>query len=171
MSIYCLQPFVTTSTRILILGTMPSSKSISEGQYYANANNHFWDIIIRCLVPGWNPYKIVTEKSYPYRDRLLLLDKHGIGLWDILASCDRVGNADSKISNPILNKLSSFLSDKAHVREIWLTSTKTEAFYKKLLEKPPVVTRRLYSPSSLSPKNTFVVLNHWIQEMNRVTNK
>jgi hypothetical protein len=40
-----LPPVVDENTEILILGTLPSDKSIAAGEYYANPGNDFWKLV------------------------------------------------------------------------------------------------------------------------------
>lgn len=40
-----LEPIISINSKILILGSLPSDKSIIANEYYGNKNNQFWDII------------------------------------------------------------------------------------------------------------------------------
>ena len=39
------KPIVDRKSKILILGSLPSDKSIMANEYYGNKTNQFWDII------------------------------------------------------------------------------------------------------------------------------
>jgi hypoxanthine-DNA glycosylase len=89
-------PIADTQSRILILGTFPSVESLNQQQYYAHPRNHFWPIL----------FKLFDEPfSLRYEDRVKLLLKHGVALWDVLTACIREGSYDSNIEmaqpNPI----------------------------------------------------------------------
>jgi len=90
-----LAPVIAPDTRILVLGSFPGAASLAAGQYYAHPRNQFWG-----LVSALTGEDIV---SIPYPDRLTLLLKHGIGLWDVLGSCERQGSLDSSIRRPAAN--------------------------------------------------------------------
>ncbi len=94
------EPVFDENSRILILGSFPSVRSREEGFYYGHPRNRFWTVLARCLneaVPA------DTEAK-----RLVLL-KHNIALWDVLASCHINGSADSSISAAVPNDLSVIL--------------------------------------------------------------
>ena len=39
------EPIINDKSKILILGSLPSDKSIIANEYYGNKTNQFWDII------------------------------------------------------------------------------------------------------------------------------
>jgi len=82
------RPVVDEHTRILILGSMPSEESLRRGEYYAHARNRFWPMIDAV-------YSIPLALSYS--ERLRALRGHGVGLWDVIESCERDGSLDSRI--------------------------------------------------------------------------
>jgi len=41
--------------------------------------------------------------ALPYADRLPRLLAHGVGLWDVLGECERVGSLDAAIRKPAAN--------------------------------------------------------------------
>lgn len=75
------------NARILVLGSMPGVRSLDEQQYYAHPQNLFWPIVERCF----------ADFNLDYSQRLELLKKQRIALWDVLASCEREGSLDSSI--------------------------------------------------------------------------
>lgn len=90
-----LAPIIAPDTRILILGSFPGAASLAAQQYYAHPRNQFWKLV----------GALVDEDLYalPYADRLPRLLAHRIGLWDVLAGCEREGSLDSAIRNPAAN--------------------------------------------------------------------
>ncbi|ATX80226.1 hypoxanthine-DNA glycosylase [Mariprofundus aestuarium] len=74
--------------KILILGSMPSRKSIAADQYYAHPQNGFWPIMGELF--GFTA-------SLEYEERLAQLRKNGVGLWDVAHQCVRPGSLDSAI--------------------------------------------------------------------------
>jgi hypoxanthine-DNA glycosylase len=90
-----LAPVLDADTRILVLGSFPGATSLATGQYYAHPRNQFWKLI----------GALVGEDLYglPYAERLPRLIAHRIGLWDVLAACEREGSLDSAIRKPAAN--------------------------------------------------------------------
>lgn len=90
-----LPPLVDNKTRLLILGSFPSEASLAKQQYYGNPLNQFWEILGNLC--GEN----LAEMDYASRKAAML--RHGIGLWDVFASCSRKGSLDSNIAGSRLN--------------------------------------------------------------------
>src|SRR3954463_11699222 len=90
-----LPPVLDQHTRILILGSFPGEASLSAQRYYAHPRNQFWP-----LLTALTGTDMVT---LPYEVRLERLRKHRIGLWDVLAACEREGSLDSAIRMPASN--------------------------------------------------------------------
>ena len=94
-----LPPILSRDTRVLILGSFPGVASLQAQQYYAHPRNRFWPIMGRLLGQP------LPEMAYGDRTRCLL--DHGIGLWDVYATCIRPGSLDSAIRDAVLNDLAS----------------------------------------------------------------
>ena len=94
-----LGPVVDEQTRLIVLGSFPGVASLQAQQYYGHPRNQFWPI----LSAIWN----VDLKSAPYAERLAAVRAHGLGIWDVYASCEREGSLDSAIENARLNDLAS----------------------------------------------------------------
>ena len=94
-----LPPVIGHQTRLVVLGSFPGVASLRAGQYYAHPRNQFWPI----LSTLWG----VDLGALAYADRLAQLLARGLGLWDVYASCQRVGSLDSAIERPCFNDLSS----------------------------------------------------------------
>ena len=45
MTKYSFPPLINSSSRILILGSLPGEESIKQAQYYAHPRNAFWKIM------------------------------------------------------------------------------------------------------------------------------
>jgi len=85
-------PVFDKHSRVLILGSFPSVKSREEGFFYGHRQNRFWPLI--AALTGEATPKTVEDK------RTLLL-RHGIALWDVLASCEIDGSSDASIKNEV----------------------------------------------------------------------
>ena len=96
-----LPPLVTANTRLLVLGSFPGQTSLAHQQYYAHRHNAFWRIL-QAIWPS-SPCPDCAD-SYEIKSSWML-DK-GLGLWDVYASCERLGSQDSAIKEPLVNDLS-----------------------------------------------------------------
>jgi len=96
-----LAPVVSERTVLLVLGSFPGAASLRAGQYYAHPQNHFW----RILQALWPQHLLPGPESYGERCDWLLA--RGLGLWDVYASCERVGSLDTRIRNAQVNDFAS----------------------------------------------------------------
>lgn len=96
-----LPPVIAAHTRLVVLGSFPSVASLEAGEYYAHPRNHFWPI----LSALWD----VDLRAMPYAKRLDAVRDHGLGIWDVYASCRREGSLDSSIEDAQPNDLASLL--------------------------------------------------------------
>lgn len=93
-----LPPIVSGNTRLLVLGSFPGATSLARQQYYAHPQNHFWRILQAIWPSG--PSEIST---YSYEKRSEWLLQHGLGVWDVYASCERPGSLDTAIRRAQVN--------------------------------------------------------------------
>jgi hypoxanthine-DNA glycosylase len=84
-----LAPVLDRHTRILILGSFPGAASLHAQQYYAHPRNQFWRLLSAVLGEDL--------AALPYEKRLQALLAYRIGLWDVIALCEREGSLDSAI--------------------------------------------------------------------------
>ena len=109
-----LAPVVSERTVLLVLGSFPGAASLRAGQYYAHPQNHFW----RIAQTLWPQHPLPGREHYDQRCAWLLA--RGRGLWDVYASCERVGSLDTRIRNAQVNDFASLrarcprLADIAH---------------------------------------------------------
>jgi len=90
-------PVIDAGTRVLVLGSFPSTASLAARQYYGHPRNQFWPILGAVLNE--------PLAQLAYRDRLERLLARGVGLWDVYAACRRSGSLDSQILEPQSNDL------------------------------------------------------------------
>ncbi len=87
-------PIFAPDARVLIVGSMPSVKSLSEAQYYAHPRNAFWPIL----------FDVFGEaRSADYERRKALIRAHHLALWDAAAICEREGSLDSAMHGVVLH--------------------------------------------------------------------
>ena len=154
MKSFSFPPISSSGATLLILGTMPGTKSLELQQYYGHPRNNFWPII----------FKIVNEDfTDNYESRKSILLKNNIALWDVLQFCDRIGSLDSAIKNEISNDFNIFLEEHPNIKTIVFNGQKAAALFKKYV----VLSRsyELITLPSTSPANagkTFdSKLNEW----------
>ena len=95
----CFAPVLDAHTKLIVLGSFPGVASLRAQQYYGHPRNHFWPI----LSALWH----IDLAPAPYARRLDAARAHGLGLWDVYASCERTGSLDSAIENACFNDLAS----------------------------------------------------------------
>ncbi|MGI5825403.1 MAG: DNA-deoxyinosine glycosylase [Bacillota bacterium] len=139
--IHNIEPLFNKDSKILILGSFPSVKSREGNFFYHHPQNRFWKVmagILEMPVP-----QTIEEKS-----NLLLNNR--IALWDVIASCEIIGSADSSIQNVIPNDLNRIFQT-ANIRKIYLNGGKAHALYQKYLAKNiglPVIKLPSTSPAN-----------------------
>jgi len=147
-------PIADQDTKILILGSFPSVKSREQSFYYGHPQNRFWKLlasVLECDVP-----MTIEEKK-------VMLKVHGIGVWDVIESCDIRGSSDSSIRNVIPAKIPELLSDFPNIRAVFVNGRLAEKLYKKYIY-PETGIRSIPLPST-SPANAAYSLErlqeHW----------
>lgn len=98
-----LPPIADKSTRLFILGSLPGDRSLKEGRYYAHPTNQFWKLVGTL---------VETDLTMlDYQDRLAVLAKCGIGLWDVVSAARREGSADHAIRKAMHNPIGGLKRD------------------------------------------------------------
>ncbi len=138
---HAFEPVYDSHSTVLILGTMPSPQSIKHGFYYSHPQNRFWPLMAAL-------YEEPVPSS-PGEKRAFAL-RHGIALWDVLASCEIKGAADSTIRSPIPNDFTPILQT-APIKQIFTTGKTAFTLFQKLVE-PHLKREAIYLPST-SPAN------------------
>ena len=105
-----LGPVLDAGTRLVVLGSFPGVASLAAQQYYGHPRNHFWPIVAAL-------WKLDLHNA-PYAERVAAARAHGLGLWDVYASCRREGSLDSAIAAPVLIDLGSLRSRAPGLRAI-----------------------------------------------------
>ncbi|TAL37001.1 MAG: DNA-deoxyinosine glycosylase [Spirochaetes bacterium] len=115
-------PIADSSSRILILGSMPGVMSLDKKEYYGNPANKFWKIMFAVFgAPG----------SDNYRDKLRLLKNNAVALWDVLESCEREGSLDSEIRNERPNDIGALVKKYPGIRCLLFNGKSVAKLFKK----------------------------------------
>jgi hypoxanthine-DNA glycosylase len=135
-------PVYDEHSRILILGTIPSPKSLEYGFYYGNPQNCFWRVLAGAL-----------DKAEPAPDKkskTAFLLENRIALWDVLSSCDITGASDASISDPAANLFAPLLA-KTMIKRIFTTGRAATDLFNRLCSAEAGM-QAIYLPST-SPAN------------------
>lgn len=125
-----IEPVWNRESKILILGTMPSPKSREAGFFYMHPRNRFWQVLPEIFDEQFKYANDAPNKDEAICERKEFLLRHHIALWDVLASCDIHGAADSSIQNAKLNDFSEIF-EKTRIQQVFCTGKKAFNLWKK----------------------------------------
>ena len=139
-------PSIDDNCTTLILGSMPSVKSLEHGQYYAHPQNRFWPMMADFFNNGKLPQT--------YAEKLAMLRQNHIALWDAINSCVREGSLDSAIQDEKPNNFATFLPRYPKITRICFNGNKSFQCFKKynkqILQNPKFT---FFTLPSTSPAN------------------
>jgi len=139
------EPIVFNDTKILILGSFPSIKSFENSFYYAHPRNQFW--------------KILEEiTGYPVNNRdqkIWLLKESKLGVWDMIASCQRDNSLDSSLEDEVVNDIPALLQKYPSIKKLAFTGKKSQALFEKHFGDLDIERVYLPSPSPAFAAMTF----------------
>lgn len=120
---YCegFQPIIPTHPKIMILGTMPSVKSLEDAFYYAHPQNAFWGIL--SCVFSTHVSSITDKKKLLFEQQILL--------WDVLQSCQRQGSLDSAIEIPVANDFEKIFQQYPELKSVLFNGQAAYKLFKK----------------------------------------
>lgn len=146
-------PIVGAAPRVLVLGSMPGSRSLEMGEYYAHPQNRFWAIVEDV---------VGAPRSGRYEERVDALEAAHIALWDVLKHCSRVGSLDSNIDprTEVPNELVAFLAEHASIRKVLFNGKKAARAFERLVQSsiPEAIRMRVQTRTmpSTSPANAAI---------------
>ena len=144
-------PIVFSDTQTLILGSFPSIKSFENSFYYAHPRNQFWKILEK-----------VT--GYPVNNRdqkIWLLKETKLGVWDMIASCQRDNSLDSSLEDEIVNDIPALLQKYPSIIKLAFTGKKAQALFETHFGHLDI--ERVYLPSP-SPAYAAMTLDEKVAE-------
>ena len=134
-------PVARLDSRILILGSLPSERSIAEHQYYAHPQNVFWRIM-----------QAIFGIDGEYADRCRQQGEHRVALWDVLHSSVRPGSmdADIRLASAMPNDFGEFFATHTRIRLIAFNGKKAERLFERFVDPLGVADtiRRVGLPST-----------------------
>lgn len=136
-------PVYGPHSRALILGTWPSPKSREMAFYYGHPQNRFWPLLAD-----------LTGEPTPAREDIeakkAIILRHGLALWDTLASCTITGASDASIKDVVPNDIAALLA-AAPIEAVFCNGATAYRIYTKYLE--PVSGIAAVKLPSTSPAN------------------
>ena len=149
-------PVFDENSEILILGSFPSVKSRQESFFFFFPQNRFWKLMAQLLNES-------TPKDT--KDKIVMLKKHKIALWDVIESCDIVGSSDSSISNVVPVDISQILS-RANIIKVYANGGKAFELYNKYLY--PKTKLDITKLPSTSPANAGYSFDKLLSEWKKI---
>lgn len=142
-------PVARADARILILGTLPGIASIKQQQYYAHPQNAFWRILEQLFnIPAQAAYQVRCQSA----------QEHGLAIWDVCHSAQRMGSLDSHIQSDsiVANNIHQLLAACPHIRLIALNGQAAAQLFKKQIKPAPDIhTTTLPSTSPANARLRF----------------
>ena len=154
--VHPIAPVYDKDSEVLILGSFPSVKSRETEFFYGHRQNRFWRVI--ASVCGEEVPESTEEKK-------ALLLKNNIALWDVIASCEITGSADSSIKNAVPNNIMKIIN-KSKIARIYTNGKKADELYIKYLEKETGI-KAICLPST-SPANAAWSFERLCAEWKRI---
>lgn len=133
------KPFFNENSKILILGSFPSTKSREYGFYYQHPRNRFWRILENLFE---------TKLSNITQQQNFLREKN-IALWDVLASCKIKNSEDKTISYAKANNINLILT-QTKIKVIFTTGQSAYKFFQKFYPNLNAIALPSSSPANLN---------------------
>jgi len=146
-------PQIAAGCRVLVLGSVPSVRSLELRQSYAHAHNLFWPFMGELYGAGFD---------LPYPERIARLNASGVGLWDVLEYCERSGSLDSSIvpASEVPNDIPRLLAEHPSIGAIALNGGKAQqVFARRIAAAIPAVRSAglaVLALPSTSPANASI---------------
>ena len=161
-------PLISHQAQLIILGSMPGIASLQHNQYYAHPRNGFWPIMLALL----------DAQAETYEQRTRLLIRHGIAVWDVLKSCQRIGSLDANIQKNSMqvNDFNNLFSTYPTIQAVFFNGATAENLYQRAVlthldarfshlnyQRLPSTSPAHASMSLQQKKMAWTVLNHWFK--------
>jgi len=161
-------PVARPDARVLVLGTLPSDRSLEAGEYYAHPRNAFWPIVERLFgreagleieseprAASSPPVLTRRAAGLRYAARTELLLHASVAIWDVLRAADRLGSLDARIKTPVANDFAGFFAAHPAVHAVCFNGATARSLWErhvapKLTAEPGP---RLVTLPSTSPAN------------------
>lgn len=149
-------PVVDENCTILILGSVPSIKSVEQNFYYGHPQNRFWKVLSALYCEDF-----VSADKNSKKDLLL---KHHIALYDSVEECDILGSSDAHISNVVPADIESII-ENTKISKIFCNGATSLKYFEKYHKN---LTATLLP--STSPANASWTLENLIESWKIILN-
>lgn len=110
-----LPPIVQPDARLLILGSLPGDASLRAERYYAHPRNHFWLLLEQVLGE--------PLVDLAYDERLQLLQRRRVALWDVVDKAQRRGSLDGQMRGVEVRDLPGFVDSLPDLQAVAFNGT------------------------------------------------
>ena len=141
--VYGFDADIRQNSKVLILGTLPSPKSLSHQKYFDNPTNKFWSILF--LACGKT-----NEDSTSDDARARLLDEYSIAIWDVLESAIRETARDADLYDELPNNLPQLLANHSNLKLLLFHSNSAYKYFHRFFKNTTIPYIRVSSPSGLN---------------------
>lgn len=119
-------PVAGIDATVLILGSLPSRKSLQAQEYYAHPRNAFWKIMADLYGAG-------PELAYEARCERLV--RRNVAIWDVLRSSRRAGSLDAAIDLDAskANDFKGFFESHKQIDRVYCNGRKAAELYRRLV--------------------------------------
>lgn len=120
-------PVVGRKPSVLVLGSLPGRASLAATEYYAQPRNAFWPIMGELCQAG---------PGISYSERLRVLKRSGVAVWDVLYEAQRPGSLDSSIvaSSQRVNDVAGLIARHRSVSLIAFNGQKAADVFRRHIE-------------------------------------
>lgn len=136
---------------------MPSVVSLQRQEYYGFAHNRFWNIMGTYFQTSFEDYE--SKKQ--------CMEKHGVAIWDVIATCEREGSLDSAIRNVVVNDVISFLDQHPSIECILCNGKKSFELFERHF-KTQIAVPVVCLPSTSNANRTIkeeVLFATWLKQL------
>lgn len=130
-------PITTKRARALILGSSPGIRSLAEKQYYAHPQNAFWHIMSETF----------GMSAATYAERVKIIERNNLALWDVLDECEREGSLDSNIADETItvNDFTAYFTAHPRIMHVFFNGSWAEKEFRRrvLPDLPEKIATRL----------------------------
>ena len=137
------EPVFAPDAKVMIVGSMPSVKSLADAQYYAHPRNSFWPILFDIF--GENLHNDYTHK-------LELIRQNHLALWDAAACCYREGSLDSNMRDVVYNDFDALYAQCPDIHTVLCNGGTAHALF---VKSGYAGERRVIRMPSTSPAYTM----------------
>lgn len=138
-------PVVDKDCKILILGSVPSQKSVEQNFYYGHPQNRFWKVLSQVLGEDF----VLDGDADKIEKRKALLLSHHIALYDSVEECDILGSSDAHVRNAVPSDIEGIISG-TKISKIFCNGATSYKFFAKHHKDLTAVTLPSTSPANAS---------------------